>query len=149
MTISRSRQQTNPLDSQIDTPAVKDNLPVIKRNTLNKFTIFQRLAHFNENNTYSLRIVAAGDVSIDSKWLDIISVNQNVTADGVYFDIEADVPSELGLGKGVLQLIFDATVSATITLFRRKILQFAISGDDILIFYGIFDRNVMTFDVTC
>lgn len=149
MTISRSRQQTNPLDSQIDTPAVKDNLPVIKRNTLNKFTIFQRLAHFNENNTYSLRIVAAGDVSIDSKWLDIITVNQNVTADGVYFDIEADVPSELGLGKGVLQLIFDATVSATITLFRRKILQFAISGDDILIFYGIFDRNVMTFDVTC
>jgi hypothetical protein len=102
----------------LDTPAVNENLPVIKRNTLNKFTIFQRLAHFNENNTYTLRIVTAGDVSIDSEWIDIITVNQNVTADGVYFDIEADVPADLALGHGVLQLIFDATVSTTNTLFR-------------------------------
>jgi hypothetical protein len=93
----------------LDTPAVNENLPVIKRNTLNKFTIFQRLAHFNENNTYTLRIVTAGDVSIDSEWIDIITVNQNVTADGVYFDIEADVTADLALGHGVLQLIFDAT----------------------------------------
>lgn len=102
----------------LDTPAVNENLPVIKRNTLNKFTIFQRLAHFNENNTYTLRIVTAGDVSIDSEWIDIITVNQNVTADGVYFDIEADVTADLALGHGVLQLIFDATVSTTNTLFR-------------------------------
>lgn len=65
--------------------------------------------------------MAAGDVSIDSEWVDIITVNQNVTADGVYFDIEADVDPDLPLGHGVIQLIFDATVSPLFsTLFSWK-----------------------------
>ena len=53
----------------------------------------------------------SGDASIDSEWIDIITVNQNITSDGVFFDIEADVDGKVALGHGVLQLIFDATVS--------------------------------------